>query len=61
MILPDECGTRILRFSTIRPSVIGQKTLILCQGMKKKDKQKKRHFKISLMKLTILSNDIRIS
>ena len=41
MVLPHECGAHIYWFSSIYVGVIGQKNLVLCQGMEKKDEQKK--------------------
>lgn len=57
MVLPDEFGAVIHCGSDIVMGVIPQKNIVLCQDMKKKDKQKKILEQL-LMKLTVLSNDI---
>lgn len=42
MVLPDERGAVSHRASLVHTGVIGQKNLVLCQGMKEKKGEEKK-------------------
>lgn len=47
VVLPDECGALIHRASLVHTGVIGQKNLVLCQGMKEKMREQKKTLRMT--------------